>query len=75
MNTSEMRWLLQTIDEPETAQRFVMAQYKRGRISYRVMADIAEERGWINWRANKFFVIAAKYLTEYVTPKLPVVNS
>ena len=75
MNTSEMRWLLQTIDEPETAQRFVMAQYKRGRISYRVMADIAEERGWINWRANKFFVIAAKYLTEYVTLQLPVVNS
>jgi len=75
MNTSEMRWLLQTIDEPETAQRFVKAQYKRGRISYRVMADIAEERGWINWRANKFLVIATKYLTEYVTPQLPVVNS
>ena len=51
MNTSEMRWLLQTIDEPETVQRFVMAQYKRGRISYQVIADLARKLGWTDYPA------------------------
>jgi len=51
MTTSEMRWLLQTIDKPETAQRFVKAQYKRGRISYQVIADLAREQGWTDYPA------------------------
>jgi hypothetical protein len=46
-----MRWLLQTIDKLETAQRFVMAQYKRGRISYQVIADLAREQGWTDYLA------------------------
>lgn len=75
MNASEMRWLLQTIDDPATAERFVMAQYERARISYQVMADIAREYGWINRRASEAMIAATRYSklatcansTEYAT--------
>lgn len=45
MNADEMNWLLQTIEDPETAKRFVQAQYKRGRISYDLMASLALPSG------------------------------
>jgi hypothetical protein len=48
VNREELNWLLQTIKGVETAERFVLAQYKRGRVSLQVLADIARERGWIN---------------------------
>ena len=32
MNESDIGWLLQTIEDSETAERFVAAQYQRGRI-------------------------------------------
>jgi len=34
--------LLETIQDAETAERFVSAQYERGRISLPVMADVSE---------------------------------
>lgn len=37
MNESDIGWLLQTIEDPETAERFVTAQYRHGRISYHLM--------------------------------------
>jgi hypothetical protein len=51
MNSDEMNWLLETIEDPEKAKRFVRAQYERGRIPYRVMADVARDRGWADWPA------------------------
>jgi hypothetical protein len=48
MNREEMSWLLQTIKDASNAERFVLAQYERARISYQVMADVARERGWIS---------------------------
>jgi hypothetical protein len=51
MNADEMNWLLQTIEEPETARRFVQAQYERARISYEVMANLARERYWTDYSA------------------------
>ena len=48
MTAEELNWLLQTIKDVANAERFVLAQYKRGRISFQVMADIARKRGWIN---------------------------
>ena len=56
MNESEITWLLQTIEDAETAERFVAAQYRRGRISYQVMADISRERGWISRPADDVFI-------------------
>ena len=47
MNREELNWLLQTIKDAATAERFLLAQYERGRISLEVMADVAQERGWI----------------------------
>jgi len=44
MSADEMRWLLRTIGDPETAKRFVEAQYRRGRISVQALADLAQER-------------------------------
>jgi hypothetical protein len=46
MNADEMNWLLQTIDEPETAKRFVQAQYELGRISYHLIVDLARQQNW-----------------------------
>ena len=43
MNREELNWLLQTIKDAETAQRFVLTQYARGRISAQVMADVARD--------------------------------
>jgi hypothetical protein len=42
MNREELNWLLETIQDAEAAERFVLAQYERGRISLPVMADVSE---------------------------------
>ncbi len=42
MSREELYWLLQTIDDPESAERFVLAQYDHGRISFQLMADVSE---------------------------------
>src|SRR5690348_5045019 len=49
MNADEMNWLLQTIEEPETAKRFVQAQYELGRIPYQLVVDLARQRGWTDY--------------------------
>jgi hypothetical protein len=43
MDSDDLRWLLQTIETPEMAERFVLAQYKHGRISAHVIAKIGLE--------------------------------
>jgi hypothetical protein len=72
VNREELNWLLQTIKDTETAERFVLAQYDRGRISFRMMADVFRERGWINRTANRFLTTATCHSTEYATTELPV---
>ena len=51
MNSDEVNWLLQTIEDPENAKRFVQAQCQRGRIPYHVMASLARDRNWTDWPA------------------------
>jgi hypothetical protein len=51
MSSDEINWLLQTIEDPETAKRFVQAQYERGRIPYHVITNLAWEHGWADWPA------------------------
>jgi hypothetical protein len=68
VNREELNWLLQTIRDAETAERFVLAQYKRERISQLVMAHVAQERGWINRTMNQFFAAAARYSTVKELP-------
>ena len=72
MNREELNWLLQTIKDTETAERFVLAQYERDRISSQAMADVARERSWINHTANQFLGMATRHSTEYVTTELPI---
>ncbi len=72
MNREEVNWFLQTIKDAETAERFVLAQYERGRISFQMMADVARERGWINRTANQFLTMATRHSTEYATPELSI---
>ncbi len=67
MNREELNWLLQTIQDAETVERFVLAQYERGRISLQMMAEVARERGWINLNANQFLTVATRHLSEYAT--------
>jgi hypothetical protein len=49
MDSDEVNWLLQTIETPEGARRFVLAQFERGRIPFDVMTNLARERGWTDW--------------------------
>ena len=49
MNADEMNWLLQTIEEPATAKRFVQAQYELGRIPYQLVVDLAQQQGWTDY--------------------------
>jgi hypothetical protein len=42
MSREELEWLLQTIDDAESAERFVLAQYDHERISFQQMVDVSE---------------------------------
>ncbi len=72
MNREELNWLLETIQDAKIAERFVLAQYERGRISFQMMADVARECGWINRIANQFLTAAMPHSTEYATTELPI---
>lgn len=65
MDADELRWLLRTIEEPQTARRFVLAQYERGRISLRVAADVVRERQWITQSAIQALATATHRSLEY----------
>ena len=72
MNSEELNWLLETILDERTAERFVSAQYERRRLSSKVMADVARERGWINRTANQLLNRTMRQSTEYAKTELPV---
>jgi len=71
MNREELDWLLQTIKDAETAERFVLAQYQHGRISFQMMTDVDQEWSWINFTTNQFMT-ATSNLDGYPTTELPV---
>jgi hypothetical protein len=66
MNADEMNWLLQTIEEPETAKRFVQAQYELGRIPYQLIVDIAQQQGWTDYLLLRVWM-APPTSVEYAT--------
>jgi hypothetical protein len=72
VNREELSWLLQTIKGDATAERFVLAQYERGRISLEVMADVAQERSWINRAANQFFTPFSCESNHHTSSELPI---
>ena len=72
MNREELKWLLQTIKNAETAELIVLAQYDRGRISFQVMADVSRERGWIYRNANESLTTTTGNSSEYGSPKLTI---
>jgi len=72
MNKNELNWLLQTIKDPATAERFVFAQYTRGRISFRLMAELARKRGWIGRTTNQFAITTASYLAGFTATEFPI---
>jgi hypothetical protein len=71
MNREELNWVLQTIRDAANAERFVLAQYQRGRISFQLMVDIVRERGWINCTANPFAITTGD-LTEDAATGFPM---
>ena len=72
MNREELNWLLETIKGAETAERFVLTQYERGRISLELMADVAQERGWIKGAANRFFTTLTYDSKQDSSSELPI---
>jgi hypothetical protein len=72
VNREEVNWLLQTIADAETAERFVLALYERGRISLQVMADVARERGAINRNRNRFGTTATRHSDQRPATELPI---
>jgi len=65
VNRDELNWLLQTIKDAEIAERFVLAQYERGRISPQLMDDVAPERDGINRTTTPPLTTAAEHSTEH----------
>lgn len=74
MNREEVSWLLETIKDPERVQRFLLAQYERGRISLQVMADSTQERDQIK-RMMQFLTSVTDRSTEYSTSGIPVATA
>ena len=72
MNREELNWLLQTIKDAANAERFVLAQYERGRISFQLMADIARKRGWVDRAANQFAITMTRYSNQYKATEFPI---
>ena len=72
MNKKELNWLLQTIKDPATAERFVFAQYRRGRISLQLMAELARRRGWIGRTTNRFAITTASYLAGFTMTEVRI---
>jgi hypothetical protein len=66
MNKKELNWLLQTIKDPATAERFVFAQYRRGRISFQLMAELARKRGWVGRTTNQFAITTTGHLVGFI---------
>jgi hypothetical protein len=71
MNREDMNWLLETINDPENAKRFVLAQYECGKISLQVMTDVAQER-WGKHTANQFTTAAPQHSAAYATTGLTI---
>jgi hypothetical protein len=72
VNREELNWLLQTIKDAANAERFVLAQYERGRISFQLMADVARKRGWVNRATNQFAIAMTRYSNEYKATVFPI---
>jgi hypothetical protein len=72
VNKEELNWLLQTIKDAETAERFVVAQYERRRISSQLMADVGRAWSWINRNANQVLTVTTRHSTECATTELPI---
>ena len=72
MNKKELNWLLQTIKDPATAERFVFAQYRRGRISFQLMAELARKRGWVGRTRNQFAITTTGYQAGFTTTEFPI---
>jgi hypothetical protein len=72
VNREELNWLLQTIKDSTTAERFVAAQYDRGRISFQAMTDVVRERFLISRNLNQFFSMLICDLIQYASTKLPI---
>jgi hypothetical protein len=64
INREEVNWLLQTIKDPGDAQRFLLAQYQRGRISLQLMNDVAPERDCATRTTTPLLTTATERGTE-----------
>jgi hypothetical protein len=73
VNRKEANWLLQTIVDAETTERFVLALYERRKNSLQVTADVARERGSTNRSRNQFRTTVTRHTDGYHATELPVV--
>ena len=71
MTANHMSWLLQTIEDPEIAKRFIESQYKKSRISYDLKLDISRQLSHINWVTDE----APDPTVTYTTAQSFVFNS
>ena len=71
MTAEELNWLLQTIEDTADAERLVLAQYERGKISFQLMADVTRRRDRVN-RTNQSAIARTRSLTEYAKTEFPI---
>jgi len=71
MTAQELNWLLQTIPDAANTERFVLAQYERGRISFQLLADVARKRGGVKRTAKQFAIAMTRYSNAYTARQFP----
>jgi hypothetical protein len=74
VNREHMKWLLQTIKDPQDAQRFLLAQYQRGRISLQLLNEVSPEGDAINPATNPLSPAMVRW-AEHVAMALVFANA
>jgi hypothetical protein len=72
VNREQVNWLLQTIADAETTERFALVLYERRRISLQVMADAARERESTNCNRNRLGTTATGHSDQYPAMERPI---
>jgi hypothetical protein len=72
MNGEGLKRLLRTRNHAKDTAVFGLAQYERGRIFFRVMTDVLQERFLISRDLTEFVCMLVWDLIQYASTKAPI---
>jgi len=72
MNREGLKRLLRTRNDAKDTAAFGLAQYERGRIFFRVITDVLQERLLISRDLTEFVCMLVWDLIQYASTKAPI---